>query len=333
MSRLERRDPTRRLTPLGSPFQEVHTMARKRSLLVDSLVYLAVRFVVCVLQALPYGWCMRLADGLAWVAYRVDRRHRLVADENLRLAFPGLDDRRRDEVVRAVYRHFIGLVVTLVFLPRRFHPTTWKRYIAFSHPRELLAVMLSGRPLMFVTGHFGNWELGGFLLGVVGFRTWSVARRLDNPLLHRFVESFRGRRGQAILDKSEDYEKILDVLRTGGTLATLGDQDAGPKGLFVDFFGRPASTHKAMAVMALEFRTPVVVMGVAKVGEPMRHCLLLEDIILPEEYDDQPGAVKSMTVRITEAIERLARRHPEQYFWLHRRWKHQPKPRPRRQAA
>jgi KDO2-lipid IV(A) lauroyltransferase len=135
------------------------------------------------------------------------------------------------------------------------------------------------------------------------------------------------------MDKSEDYEKILDVLRTGGILGTLGDQDAGEKGLFVNFFNRPASTHKAMAVMALQFGTPILVMGVARVGEPMVHRLLVEDVILPEEYEARPDAVKAMTQRLTEGIERLGRAYPEQYFWLHRRWKHQPRERKARRAA
>src|SRR5262245_57553916 len=103
-------------------------MARKRSRLLDCLVYLAVRAVVCVLQAMPYETCMRLSRGLSWLVYKLDRRHRLVADENLCFAFPELDDQARDEMVRAVYRHFVGLAVTLVFLPRLFHPSTWKRY-------------------------------------------------------------------------------------------------------------------------------------------------------------------------------------------------------------
>lgn len=308
-------------------------MARKRSRLLDYLVYFAVRFVVCVVQALPYEACMRLAQKVAWLAYHLDRRHRLVADDNLRHAFPDLDAAARNELVRATYRHFIGLAVTLALLPRMFRPTTWKRYLDFSDPKALLSIMLSGRPLLFVTGHFGNWELGNVALGVLGFRTAAIARRLDNPHLHEFLLSLRARHGQALLDKTEDYDQMLAVLESGGMLATLGDQDAGQRGLYVDFFGRPASTHKAMALMALQYRTPVVVMGIAKLGEPLRHRLLVEEIILPEEYDGRGDAVKAMTQRMTAGLERLGRRHPEQYFWLHRRWKHQPKARKSGHAA
>jgi KDO2-lipid IV(A) lauroyltransferase len=122
------------------------------------------------------------------------------------------------------------------------------------------------------------------------------------------------------------------ILAGGGVIATLGDQDAGQRGLFVDFFGRPASTHKAVALLALEHHVPLAVVGVRKVGEPLRYQLLIEDIILPEEYESQPGAVPAITQRFTSALERLVRQAPEQYFWLHRRWKHQPA-KARRRAA
>jgi KDO2-lipid IV(A) lauroyltransferase len=294
--------------------------------LVDFLVYLAVRVVVCVLQALPYETGLRLSGALAWLAYRVDRRHRLVAHDNLRHAFPHLsDEAERDRLVRAVYRHFFGLMVTLVHLPRRFYPSTWKRYLEIPHVEVLLSALLSGRPVLILTGHFGNWELGGCILGVLGFRTCAVARPLDNPFLDRFLLAFRQRYGATILAKHGDFERMQHLLKDGGVLATLGDQDAGHKGMFVDFFGRAASTHKAIGLLALEYRVPILVMGVARVGEPMRHRLVIADVVLPEEYAGQPGGVRALTQRFSTALEALVRRHPEQYLWLHRRWKHQPR--------
>jgi KDO2-lipid IV(A) lauroyltransferase len=127
-----------------------------------------------------------------------------------------------------------------------------------------------------------------------------------------------------ILSKTGDFDRITGVLKAGGIVATLGDQDAGPKGLFVDFFGRPASTHKAVALLALEHGALMTVIGVARVGTPMRYSLEVEEVVDPHDYADRPDAVKAITERFTQAFERLVRRHPEQYFWLHRRWKHEP---------
>jgi KDO2-lipid IV(A) lauroyltransferase len=310
-------------------------MAKERSKLADYAVYLAVRVLVCLIQALPYAAGLGLARGLAWLAYRVDRRHRLVADDNLRHAFPEEPPGQRDERVRAVYRHFCALVVTLIHLPRRLHPSTWRAHLDLvsGGGRRLVEAVLSSRPVLLVTGHFGNWELGGYTIGVLGFRTFAIARPLDNPYLDRFLRGFRERTGQKVLAKQGEFDRIQEVLDGGGVLATLADQDAGQRGLFVDYFGRPASTHKAVALLALEYGVTLVVLGVPQVGEPMRYRLEVEDVIAPEEYDGRPDAVRAMTERFTRALERVVRRHPEQYFWLHRRWKHQPQARKGKKAA
>lgn len=303
-------------------------MTRKRSLLHDYLVYIAVRFVLTTIQILPWSTLMALANGLAWLAYHLDRRHRCVAHENLRIAFPDMDAQARDQLVRRVYRHFCRVLVTLTLIPRRLHVANWKQHFEPAGEPLLLDALLSGRPVMVVTGHFGNWELGGWVMGLLGFRSWVIARRLDNPFLERFLARFRQGTGQTILDKNEDFAEIQNVLARGDVLVTLGDQDAGQRGLYVNFFERPASTHKAVALLGLEYRALMVVVGVPFVGvgpSPMRHRLEVEDVIDSAEYLHRPDAVRAITERFTMGLERLARRYPEQYFWLHRRWKHQPK--------
>jgi KDO2-lipid IV(A) lauroyltransferase len=187
--------------------------------------------------------------------------------------------------------------------------------------------------LLLVTGHFGNWELGGYVLGLLGFTTYAIARTLDNPYLDDFLRSFREHTGQKVLAKNDDFANIQGVLASRGVLATLADQDAGARGPFVDFFGRPASTHKAVALLALEYNVPMVVIGTPRVGEPMKYQVVAEEGIRPEEYEGRPDAVQAITQRFTAALERIVRRFPEQYFWLHRRWKHQPVPRKHKRAA
>jgi KDO2-lipid IV(A) lauroyltransferase len=309
-------------------------MAKPRSLVADYSVYLLLRIIVCVVQALPLALGRSFAAALAWLVYTIDKRHRQVAVDNLKQAFPGCGEAELDWLVRRVFRHFCTLAIEIIHLPRCFHANNWRRYVELPQGDILLGQMLSGRSIMFVTGHFGNWELGGFILGALGFRTYAIARTLDNPFVDHFLRfKFREKTGQQILSKDGDYERIQRVLATGGTIATLADQDAGQRGLFVDFFNRPASTHKAVALLSLAHKTPLIVIGTAKVAEPFHYAVLVEDVILPEEYDGQPDAVRKITQRFTAALERLARRYPEQYFWLHRRWKHQPIAKTRKRAA
>ena len=300
-------------------------MARKpRKPVADFAAYLAVRLGVCVIQAVPPTLALALADLLAWVAYQVDRRHREVAADNLRHAFPDRTPAQIDALVRATYRHFLRVAFEMMLLPRKLHLASWRRYATMYPAARTGPPMYSPRPALIVTGHFGNWEMAGRLTGLFGAKTYAIARVLDNPHLERFLKRFRQGTGQTIIPKKEGYEQLTEVLRAGAKVGILADQDAGQRGLFVDFFGRPASTHKAVALMALEFDAPLIVIGVPRMGEPLFYAVVCEDVIDPRDYADDPNAVRSITQRYTAALERLIRRHPEQYFWLHRRWKHQP---------
>jgi Kdo2-lipid IVA lauroyltransferase/acyltransferase len=310
---------------------EDRIMRKAQSPATQYAVYLAVRIVVCIVQALPFRAACRFGDFLGWLAYRINKRHREVARENLRRAFPGkYDEAQIDALVRGVYRHFCSVVIEIAHLPRRLHSTNWRQHIEPVGCRELVDRLLSGGPLLIVTGHFGNWEMAGFALGLFGFRTYAIARPLDNPYLENYLRRFREKTGQTLLAKRGDFDQMEGLLRSGGVIATLADQDAGQRGLFVDFFGRPASTHKAVALLALEHGVPMAVVGTPRIDG--RYRFLVGDIIWPQEYDKHPDAVRAITQRFTTALERMIRLAPEQYFWLHRRWKHEP-PKARRKSA
>jgi KDO2-lipid IV(A) lauroyltransferase len=309
-------------------------MSKPRSRFLDFAVYLILRVFVGVIQSLPLETAAKLAEFLAWLVHRIDRRHRQVAEENLRHAFGGsLSDAQRNRLVADVYRHFCRLLIEIIYLPRRLHVSNWRRYLELENGRQLVDCLLSDRPVFLVTGHFGNWELGGYGLGLLGFETYAVARPLDNPYLDAFLQRFRQHTGQRILAKKGDFERMRQILSEGGVIATLADQDAGQRGLFVDFFGRPASTHKAIALLALEYRVPILIALARNTGAPLHYVIAAEELILPEDYEGQPDAVRAITQRFTRSLERGVRLAPAQYFWLHRRWKHQPMKRSRKQAV
>jgi Kdo2-lipid IVA lauroyltransferase/acyltransferase len=207
-------------------------------------------------------------------------------------------------------------------MPRRYHLHNYKQHIVLREPKRMVELLLSGRPVLFVTGHFGNWEMAGYVLGLLGFRAHAIARPLDNPYLDDFLRSFRERTGQRLLAKHGDFDQMEKILSSGGLLGTLADQDAGPRGLFVDFFGRPASTHKAVALMALEHQVPMIVVGTPRLDG--KYHIWPIDIIYPEDYEKSPDAVRAITQRFTTGLEHVIRETPEQYFWVHRRWKHAP---------
>lgn len=311
-------------------------MARKRSPVGDYLVYLAVRCVVCLLQTLSWNLAYKLAHLLASVAYRVDKRHRLVAIDNLQKAFPEKSADEIDQIVRGSYRHFCAMVVEMTKGPRVLHPHNLDHHFRYEDPahfERVVALLKSDRPVILMSGHFGNWEIYGYAVAMFGVDISAIARPIDNPYLDKYLNSFRGATGQDVIAKHGDYDRIHALMKRGGNLAVLADQDAGEKGLFVDFFGRPASTFKSIALLAMEYDAPIVMGLAARIDTPLVFHVHLPEIIDPRDYANQPGAVKAITQRYTATLEAVVRQHPEQYLWLHRRWKHQPPIRKAKAAA
>ncbi len=307
---------------------------RRRRPVLDYAVYLAVRLVVCLAQMMSVEQSYAFAGNLAGLLYRFDRRHRRVGIENLTAAF---GDRynagERERIIRGVYLHFCRMLMEILHIPRKLHPTTWRDRITLVGHEKVLDRLMDGGPLIMLTGHFGNWEMAGYLFGVFGFPPHSVARTLDNPHLERFLRSFRERTGQKLIPKKGGYDQMLAVLRSGGVLSFLADQDAGERGMFVDFFGRPASTHKAIALLAIEHEAPVAVGYARRVGPGFRYEVGCTELIEPSELTGTPDDARLLTQRYTTALEQIIRRDPDQYLWLHRRWKHQPRSKKTRPGA
>jgi KDO2-lipid IV(A) lauroyltransferase len=312
-----------------------HHRERRRNKVLDYLIYVFARLVVALVQTLTLDQSYRLARLGAKILYRLDRRHVKVGLENLREAFGDeLTEADRNRIVRAVYLHFCMMLVEILHIPRKLHPTTWRDRITLIGHEAVLDRLISGGPMIMLTGHFGNWEMAGYLFGVFGFPPNSVARTLDNPFLDAFLRRFRERTGQRLIPKSGGYDEMLAVLQTGGILSFLADQDAGQRGMYVDFFGRPASTHKAIALLAIQHKAPVVVGYARRIGPGFRYEVGCDAIIEPEEWTGTADDARLLTQRYTSSIERFVRRDPEQYLWLHRRWKHQPKVKaPRREKS
>jgi Kdo2-lipid IVA lauroyltransferase/acyltransferase len=302
--------------------------------------YLAFKIIVCCVQALSPRMCARLAEGLATVIhYGLPRQWTRygVAGENIRAAFGD----RYDEpaIERMVYRMWVSLfrmVTEIILLPRKLRLNNVLDAVAFRNKPDVVRALCSGRPVIVLSGHFGNWEMAVSIFGLFGFRMGLVARELDNPYLNRWFLKFRKFTGHRPISKKGGGGEMTALLERHGSVALLGDQDAGASGLFVDFFGRPASTFKSIALLAMEYKALICV-GYARrlenetlPGGWPRFELGCEDVIDPLEYDSA-DALRQITQRYTAALERVVRRAPEQYFWVHRRWKSVPKSRTHRE--
>jgi KDO2-lipid IV(A) lauroyltransferase len=295
-------------------------------------VYVVVRALIAVVQALPIEACDKGAQVLATVFTRLVPIRRRVVDDNLRQAFPNLSADERREIAWQMWHHLLLMMAEIAQTPRKIHETNWKEHSHIVNQELFVRTLLAGRPLVLISAHYGNFELGGYLMGLFGFPTYTVARPLDNVYLDRFVNDFRGRTGQYILDKTGSSDEIQRVLARGGILTLLGDQHAGKKACWVDFFGRPASTHKAVALFSLGNDAPTMVSYARRLDKPLHYEVGPEAICDPCDPDFQMGSIPLLAQWYTSHLEALIRRSPEQYWWLHKRWKGQPPARKRQTA-
>lgn len=288
---------------------------------VDYLVYVVVRILICVAQAIRIETGKTLADGVAWLFCDVLRVREQVVDENLRHAFPEWSETQRGRVKRRMWRHLFLLVLEVAHAPRKIHETNWRRYVRLKDSDRLVRLLLDDRPTLIVTAHFGNFEVAGYVLALLGFPTYTVARTLDNPYLDRFLNRFRGQTGQYIIPKNGGYDQILEVLGRGGAMTLLADQYAGRKGCWVEFFNRPASAYKAIALLALDNDARVAITSARRLDRPLHLELATSAVADPREAQDDLGTIQELTQWYTSRLEEFIRQTPEQYWWLHRRWK------------
>jgi Kdo2-lipid IVA lauroyltransferase/acyltransferase len=299
---------------------------KKRNRFADYAQYLALRLVAMILHCFPVEANLVTAGLLGDFMYAVDKRHRLRAMENLRHSFPDMPEEERRQVARQSMRQLFQFFVEMLFTTRLVRLETWRKYVELADFQKTLELLLDEkRGLIMLTGHYGNWEILGYVLATLGFATTSVARSLDNPFINEYVLGVRQRRGQKIVDKRGATTEVTGILSRGGTVGFIADQNAGSKGIFVDFFGRKASTYKSIALLAMTYEVPVVIGYARRTNHGFRFRVGAQDIILPEDWRDQDDPMRYITQRYTRAIEDFVREEPGQYLWVHRRWKSRPK--------
>ena len=156
-------------------------------------------------------------------------------------------------------------------------------------------------------------------------RMEAIARPLDNVLVNDWLLGIREKRGLKVITKWDATQRMLDVLSAGGALGFIADQNAGDKGMFVPFFGRLASTYKSIGLLAISQNVPIICGFAHRLGNQYRYELGTVDVIRPEDWTSQPDPLYYVTARYMRAIETMVRLRPEQYLWMHRRWKSRPK--------
>ncbi len=301
-------------------------MAKPRNKYLDYLQYIGLRLFAMFVHMFDWQTNYRTAAFLGNLMYRIDARHRRIAIEHLRRSFPLWSEQKYQDVARASMRNLVYLGLEVLFTTRLITPARWRRHIELTNMAQTIRLLIGRKSgLIMLTGHFGNWEVLGYTMAALGFPSVSIARRLDNPYIDKYIFGIRQNAGQMIIDKKGASTTAPQALANHGAVGFIADQDAGKKGAFVDFFGRKASTYKSIALLAMEFDVPIIVGYGKRLAEHYRFELGVQRMILPQEWKDKDDPLMWITQEYTKALEDIIRSAPEQYLWVHRRWKHRPR--------
>jgi len=314
------------MTSATPPVQSRQPMAKLRNDRVDWIQYMALRIVHMMMHCWPVQWNLRLAQYMGDALYYIDARHRKRAIGNITRSFPTYSQRRVRRLARESMRQTIMLFIEVLFTTRLVRIETFTKHVRLGNFTQTLELLLDRhRGLIMLTAHYGNWEILGYVLATLGLPTVSVARPLDNPYVNQWLLGVREKRGQRIVDKKGATEDITQTLEAHGAVGFIADQNAGPKGIFVDFFGRKASTYKSIGLLAMRYDVPVIIGYARRIGTKFEFEVGTQDVILPEEWKAQDQPLHYITQRYTKAIEDFVTAEPGQYLWVHRRWKSRPK--------
>jgi Kdo2-lipid IVA lauroyltransferase/acyltransferase len=259
----------------------------------------------------------RVGERLGVLGYRLGIRRRIVED-NLRIAFPDADAGRVAAIARAAYAHLGRETVVMLRLASASAEQVVSRTRLVGE-EEMRPLYEAGGGVIIAVGHLGNWEVGAASLAARGYRVAAIAKRAANPLFNARIMEARRRLGVEIIDFARASRLTLRALRDGKIVAFAADQHAGRSGLEVPYFGRPASTYRGPALMALRTGAPLWL--AVPLRMPDGSYAMSGERIYTTPTGDLDADVLRVTADYARRLEAAVRRHPEQYLWHHRRWR------------
>ncbi|HEY5055465.1 MAG TPA: lysophospholipid acyltransferase family protein [Acidobacteriaceae bacterium] len=262
---------------------------------------------------------------IAWLAVP---RLRQVGLRNLSLAFPDKSAAERERILRLEYRN-LGWQLAEFAKMSSYSRESTSRFIRYEGLDNYLAARNRGNGVLVLTGHLGAWELSSYYHSLAGYPMGMVIRRLDNPLVDRMVNRIRCRHGNRVLHKDDFARGLIGAMRSGETVGILMDTNmTPPQGVFVPFFGTLACTASGLARVALKTGAAVIPGFLIWEESEQKYVLhFLPEVALVSTGDSEADAIEN-TARLTAVLEDVIRRHPDQWLWMHRRWKTRPEGEP-----
>jgi len=286
------------------------------------LEFAAARSLEHAVSALPEGAADRLGRAVGRTLHRAGIRRDIV-ETNLRLAFPDRDEKWISRTMLASYEHLGREVASMMRLAKLDDAAVIERTLSVGW-EGLEEARALGRGVILVTGHYGNWEMAAATFASRGMAIAAIVRRQGNRLVDERLQAMRHKLGVQTIYQGEAPSRVPRILRANGVVGIVGDQDARRSGVFVQYFGRPASTHRGPALFALRLGAPVFTCVARRLpGNDVRYEVRGEKVeFTPSGVLD--ADVLALTAELAARLEREVRVAPEQYFWFHKRWKTRP---------
>lgn len=293
--------------------------------MIERLQYVVAWTFVKALGVLPRPMARLIASACTRLLLLLMPKLRKTAEFNLQLAFPEWTEGQRHAVIMQMTRHLGWMAVEFARLPKYTEKNIQDTVVLDGH-ENFLEGKNRGKGVLYLTGHIGAWELSSYAHALYGFPLHYMARPLDNQPLDALVNHYRGLSGNQPIYKNEAARLMLRVLKDSGTVGILADQNTMPdEGVFVDFFGVPACTTTGIARVALH-TDAAVVPGYAFWDKNLRkYRLRFEPPVELIRTGDMERDIRENTQRFAKVIEGIIRKYPEQWIWIHARWKNRPK--------
>ncbi len=290
----------------------------------EDLEYGLVVAVARALGRMPLGAARRFADALAFAVYWCNGRLRRVGVRNLEMASPQLSPQARKEILRQVYVH-LGWQLVEFCRMSRYTPQNTADWIRTEGLEHYLAAKARGKGVLIITGHLGAWELSSFYHSLMGYPMGMVIRRLDNRRLDEYVNNIRCLHGNFVVHKDDFGRALLTAMREGGTVGILMDTNmTPPQGEFVKFFGIDACTGTGLAHIARKTGAAVLPGFMFWEKDERKYVLRFGEEVAIPHTDDVAADILEATQSCTAVLETWIRRYPDQWLWIHRRWKTRP---------
>lgn len=300
------------------------TKLKHRGTLRTSLEFAVAWIIFKGFGILPRSFALAAGKGIGVLGRLVLPHLRRHARTNLQLAFPDLSEQARGQIERGTFRN-LGRALGEVTQFPKLNRQNIESVVVYEGLDNYLQAVAQGRGVILLTGHIGAWELSVYAHSIYGHPMSFLARRVDNPLVERLAETNRARYGNRSIDKKGSLREVLKTLKTGGVVGILADLNSSrEEGVFVDFFGLPACTTAGVATLALRTGAVVLPGYILWDNKEKIHRLCFEPPVETITTGNQKEDIVTNTARYTKVLEKVIRRYPDQWLWIHRRWRTRP---------